>query len=72
MALPIAAAVPLSAFLSIEPVIPIPTPSAPLPSSPMTLFALGTAARFRSSPTSCSLAGAWFAGDGAPWLCWAV
>ncbi len=44
MALPIAAAVPLSAFLALEPVIPIPTPTAPLPSSPMTLFALGTAA----------------------------
>jgi hypothetical protein len=44
MALPVAAAVPLSAFLALEPLIPIPTPPAPLPSSPLTLFVLGAVA----------------------------
>jgi hypothetical protein len=46
MALPVAAAVPLSAFLALEPMIPIPKtpPPAPLPSSPMALFASGAVA----------------------------
>jgi FG-GAP-like repeat len=44
MALPVAAAVPLTAFPALEPLIPIPTQPTPLPSSPMTLFALGSAA----------------------------
>jgi hypothetical protein len=44
MALPVAAAVPLSAFLALEPLIPIPTPPTLLPASPMALFALGTVA----------------------------
>jgi hypothetical protein len=44
MALPVAAAVPLTAFQAVEPVLPIPSPSAPLPSSPLALFALGSAA----------------------------
>ncbi len=44
MALPIAVAVPLMAFQALEPLIPIPAPTAPLPSSPMALFALSTLA----------------------------
>jgi hypothetical protein len=44
MALPVAAAVPLTAFPTLEPLIPIPPPTAPLPSSPIALFALGTLA----------------------------
>ena len=44
MALPVACAVPLSAFLALQPVIPVPPPQAPLPSSPLPLFVLGTAA----------------------------
>ena len=44
MVLPVAAAVPLSAFLAFEPLIPIPNPPAPLPSSPLTLFVLGAVA----------------------------
>lgn len=43
MALPIAVAVPLSAFLTFEPLMPVPAPTSPLPSSPLALFALGTA-----------------------------
>ena len=43
MALPVAAAVPLTAFQAVEPT-PVPPPSAPLPSSPLALFALGSAA----------------------------
>ena len=42
MALPVAAAVPLAAFLALEPLMPIPTATSPLPSSPIKLFALGT------------------------------
>jgi hypothetical protein len=44
MALPVAAAVPLTAFLALEPLMPVPKPPTPLPSSPMALFALGTLA----------------------------
>ena len=44
MALPVAAAVPLTAFQAVEPLLPVPPPSAPLPSSPLALFALGSAA----------------------------
>jgi hypothetical protein len=44
MALPVAAAVPLTAFPALKPLIPIPPPTAPLPSSPLALFALGTLA----------------------------
>ncbi len=44
MALPVAAAVPLTAFQAVEPLLPVPPPSAPLPSGSLALFALGSAA----------------------------
>ncbi len=44
MALPVAVAVPLTAFQAVEPLLPIPPPSAPLPSGSLALFALGSAA----------------------------
>ncbi len=44
MALPVAAAVPLTAFQAVEPLLPVPSASTPLPSSPLALFALGSAA----------------------------
>ena len=43
MALPVAAAVPLTAFQAVEPLLPVPPLSSPLPSSPLALFALGSA-----------------------------
>src|SRR5262249_28734627 len=47
MALPVAVAFPLMAFLSLEPLIPIPAPTSPMPASPMAVFALGTLAGVR-------------------------
>ena len=44
MALPVAAAVPLSVYLAVEPLIPVPAPPTQWPSSPIALFALATAA----------------------------
>ena len=44
MALPVAAAVPLSVFLTVEPMLPVPAPSWPLAASPMAVFALSTLA----------------------------
>ncbi len=67
MMLPIAAAVPMTAYVTLEPLIP--TLPSPYPASPIRVFASAPSPGSRSWRSRLRPAGAWPAGGGDPWRC---